>query len=166
MIKLKVKIVAILIIGGLFGGTFLHSEHINLDINNDGKVDVCDVQQMIAGIVSYNMTSIPDINGDGKVDIQDLQILIKNLGKKQERIVKNEIGYISISQRFIKDNSNFKNIKMKTPQNNSGESLSNDNWKRVLMEKEKMGYKIVCGLNTEGAKYFAFHLGSLSPPQI
>jgi hypothetical protein len=55
------------------------------DINDDGKVDIKDLQLLIKAFGSYSShprwNSNADFNGDGKVDIKDLILLLKNFGR-------------------------------------------------------------------------------------
>lgn len=84
----------------------------NLDLNNDGIVDVLDVQQILKVISSEGKTNtLPDLNNDGKVDVKDLQILLNNLGKKVVNVDKSvfTLYFPSTSMNLIKQDR-FKNV--------------------------------------------------------
>ena len=54
----------------------LSASTVTCDINNDGGVNVLDLQALINAIMGLNVLSgIFDLNRDGKVDVLDLQIL-------------------------------------------------------------------------------------------
>ncbi len=135
------------------------------DVNKDGKIDVCDVQQLISAIISNDISSLPDINDDGTVDIKDLQILIKNVGKNQKAIeIRTDV--INISYKINYDNQTIKRLK--------------DSYTKFILIDENKQKGIITKINSlkdgtkkdnyafkpRGAKYIAYHISSQSPPII
>lgn len=165
---LKKSIILLVIFGVGMGGFYpLHQR--NIDINEDGIIDVCDVQQLISAIISNSVSNLPDINNDGKIDIKDLQILMKNMGTKQKTVrLKTEI-FSSIprtnydSQKTVRIwTCNL--IKMKNY------SLINENNKFTgyfkKFEKKRGEGENASSLRLYGEKYLAYHISAKSPPII
>jgi len=50
------------------------------DLNGDTRVDVLDVQMLVASLLSRGNTD-PDLNGDGRVDVLDLQAFLACEGR-------------------------------------------------------------------------------------
>ncbi len=106
MCKRYLFIVAV--ICGVIGGSVFPNYQENMDINNDGIIDVCDVQILVSAIISDNLGTLPDINTDGKIDVKDLQILLKNMGKKQKSTNPRTELYSSLPKT---NSSNYQQIK-------------------------------------------------------
>ena len=46
------------------------------DVNDDGEVNIADVNALIDGILSNHKTDVMDVNGDGEVNVADVNALI------------------------------------------------------------------------------------------
>ncbi len=55
-----------LVVGVCVGG-FCPLYQRSIDINDDGIIDICDVQQLVSAIISNNVSTLPDINKDGSI---------------------------------------------------------------------------------------------------
>ena len=64
------------------------------DVNNDGEVNISDVNTLIDLILSDNLDTSGDVNGDGEVNISDVNTLIEYIlnGIPEEEIIPKEIG--------------------------------------------------------------------------
>jgi alpha-amylase len=51
-------------------------DHVAGDVNNDGEVNVADVNALINMILSGDLSSLGDVNDDGEVTISDVNVLI------------------------------------------------------------------------------------------
>jgi len=144
------------------------SYHIKrIDINEDGIIDVCDIQRFVSAIISDNVNTLPDINSDGKIDIKDLQILMRNMGKKQKTFqLRTCILYSSIPKPNYSNNQKIKKVETYNPSNKHNsiyESrklfILSDRYERKGEGKEK-NYS----LKLYGKKYLAYHISPKSPP--
>lgn len=90
------KKLQLMILLSLFGLS-AHAETVRLgDMNNDNKITITDVTQLL-NLLKSNTTSFDlrrqDINQDGKVDLQDVTMLVEVvLGKKALPAVSEEVG--------------------------------------------------------------------------
>ena len=50
--------------------------HVNGDVNDDGEVNIADVNALIDLILSGGTTTLADVNGDGEVNIADVNAVI------------------------------------------------------------------------------------------
>ena len=56
--------------------SFWYMKRLVGDVNDDGEVNIADVNALIVGILSGNKTEVMDINEDGEVNIADVNALI------------------------------------------------------------------------------------------
>lgn len=163
---LKNCLTLLLILGVMVGGFYpLHQK--NMDINRDGIVDVCDVQQLVLAIISNNIDVLPDINNDGKIDVQDLQILMKNMGKKQTTVklrteIIGNIPKTNYNQQQIKKTW-IHNSFTELPSINENKKLDNLS-KRFARKRECI--KNISSAKLYGEKYLAYHISPKSPPNF
>lgn len=163
------KLLIISLIFGVSVGGFYPLYQKDIDINEDGIIDVCDVQQLVSAIISNNVSNLPDINNDGKIDIQDLQILMKNMGTKQ----KTTKIQVEVLNGIIRANYDIKKITkiethniIKIKKNN----LIRENSKFLAYSKRciqgKAGRENNSSTKLCGEKYLAYHISAKSPPKI
>lgn len=160
------KVLIYLIICGLIGGGISFSHAKNIDLNDDGIINICDVQQLISEIISDNPSLLSDINNDGKIDIKDLQILMKNMGTKHKtmKVRADLLGYIP----KINYNS-YKPIKKESARsgdkNFSSYKINNMSFYTHLYNmKRGDNNEFVSLFKLYGDKFLASHLGAKSPP--
>ena len=67
-------ITAMAVNGGL--ASFWYMKRLVGDINDDGEVNIADVNALIDGILSGNKTEVMDVNEDGEINIADVNTLI------------------------------------------------------------------------------------------
>ena len=61
---------------------FWYMKRIIGDVNDDGEVNIADVNALIDGILSGKTTPVMDVNGDGEVNIADINTLIDLIMKE------------------------------------------------------------------------------------
>ena len=54
----------------------LQPDHLRGDVNDDGEVNIADVNAVIDQILSGNYTDVGDVNGDGEFNIADVNAII------------------------------------------------------------------------------------------
>ncbi len=160
------KLLILFLICGVSLGGFYPLYQRNVDINEDGIVDVCDIQQLVSAIISNNISNLPDINNDRKIDIKDLQILMKNMGTKQ-KTVKIQIEAFN---GIIRANYDRQKIaKIKTHDGIKKYSLISENCKFPTYLKKylqgKAGRENNSFTKLYGEKYLAYHISAKSPPR-
>ncbi len=158
---------SLLLVTGVMIGGFCPLYQKNMDINKDGIIDVCDVQQLVSAIVSNNIDVLPDINNDGKIDVQDLQILMKNMGKKQTTVklrteIFSNIPKTNYNQQQFKKTWTYNSFANFTSiyENKKLADLS----KRFAQKRE--GIENIASMKLYGEKYLAYHISAKSPPNI
>ncbi len=140
----------------------------NLDLNNDGIVDVLDVQRFLR-IISYerNTEVSPDLNNDGKIDIKDFQILLNHLGKKVVNIDKSAppLYFPSTSINLVKQNTvRHQSIAKELPQISKNANLLNK-FKGIFRNKTCIIHEHFFPVaKLKGSLCLAFHISPLSPP--
>ena len=65
----------------MYVGLYPNREHLRGDVNDDGKVNIDDVTELINLLLTGNAagSDYADINGDGRVSIDDVTALINYL---------------------------------------------------------------------------------------
>jgi hypothetical protein len=71
--EILLAIAAIVVVGALI---YFNRSSKNLDINNDGKVDLADVKAAVDNTVA-GVTAAADVNKDGKVDAADVKEVVE-----------------------------------------------------------------------------------------
>ncbi|MGC8738795.1 MAG: dockerin type I domain-containing protein [Candidatus Hydrogenedens sp.] len=159
------KYLTLSLIVGVCAGSFYPLHQKNMDINKDGIIDVCDVQQLVSAIISNDINVLPDINNDGKIDVKDLQILMKNMGKKQTTgKLKPEI--LSNIPRTNYNNQQLKKTWTYNSFINSNlicESKKFDVLSKRFAQNREDRESIVSS-KLYGEKYLAYHISAKSPP--
>lgn len=161
---LKNCLTLLLVLGVMMGGFYpLYQK--NMDINKDGIIDVCDVQQLVSAIISNNIDVLPDINSDGKIDVQDLQILMKNMGKKQTNVkliteIFSNIPKTDCNEQQVKKTWTYHSFTNLTTiyEDKKLDKLS----KRFARKRE--GIENIASMKLYGEKYLAYHISAKSPP--
>ena len=72
----KILLSFALFLGLLMLPTVAHAQNAYGDVNNDGEVNVADVNAVIDVILSSGSSSSADVNGDGEINIADVNVLI------------------------------------------------------------------------------------------
>jgi hypothetical protein len=68
-------IIALVAIVAVVALVYFNRSAKNLDINNDGKVDLADVKAAVDNTVSA-VKEAADVNKDGKIDAEDAKVLV------------------------------------------------------------------------------------------
>ncbi len=72
----KILLSFALFLGLLMLPTVAYAQNAYGDVNNDGEVNVADVNAVIDVILSSGSSSLADVNGDGEINIADVNVLI------------------------------------------------------------------------------------------
>ena len=71
--EIIIALVAVVAVGALI---YFNRSAKNLDINNDGKVDLADAKAAVDNTVA-GVTAAADVNNDGKVDAEDATVVVE-----------------------------------------------------------------------------------------
>jgi|GEM_PF-2523923 len=161
------KKICVVILNLALGASFLvsASPSTNLDLNNDGVVDVLDVQYLVKVISHENNAEVlPDLNNDGITDIRDLQILLNNVGKKvfkgerSSDFIYNPTNLIclikenTVSNKLVNQAEEFSDISLNKDYYSSQDSFL----PKYFFSQRKI----------RGSLKLALHISSNSPPSI